>query len=105
VTNIAIYRTVQESLTNIARHAHTAQAAVTIRRPAIDPSGSDCITLAIKDHGTGIPVNGAGAGFGLLGMRERISALGGSLSFSEVPLGGTRIEVVLPVLIGARSVS
>lgn len=104
-TNIAIYRTVQESLTNIARHAHSSQADVIIRRLAPDPSGADCIRLAIEDNGTGIPENSVGKGYGLLGMSERINALGGSLSFSDVPSGGTRIEVILPVLIGARSES
>ena len=101
-TNIAIYRTVQESLTNIARHAHTAQASVTIRRPAAESSADDCITLAIEDHGTGIPINAETKGFGLLGMSERITALGGSLSLSNVPSGGASIEAVLPVLIGTR---
>jgi len=101
-TNIAIYRTVQESLTNIARHAHAAEAAVTIRHPERGPAGRDCVELAIEDHGKGIPADAVGSGFGLLGMSERIHALGGSLSFSDVPLGGTRIEVVLPLQIGTQ---
>lgn len=104
-TNIAIYRTVQESLTNIAQHAHAAEASVSIRRPATVTTAGNCITLVVEDHGTGIPVNSAGKGFGLLGMSERINALGGRLSFSDVPAGGTRIEAVLPVLIGAGFVS
>jgi glucose-6-phosphate-specific signal transduction histidine kinase len=103
VTNVALYRTVQESLTNIARHAHAAQASVTIRRPAADASGSDCITLTIEDNGAGIRMDSIRNGLGVLGMSERVDALGGSLSFPAGPLGGTRIEAVLPVPIKARS--
>jgi two-component system, NarL family, sensor histidine kinase UhpB len=103
VTNIAFYRTVQESLTNIARHARAAQATVTIRRPAADASAGDCITLTIEDNGAGIRTDSVRNGFGVLGMSERVNALGGSLSFSAVPSGGTRIEAVLPVANAAGS--
>jgi len=97
VTNIALYRTVQESLTNIAQHAHAAHATVTIRRSPAGASGGDCITLTIADNGAGIRMDSIRNGLGVLGMSERVHALGGSLSFSLDPAGGTRIEAVLPV--------
>lgn len=102
-TNIACYRTVQESLTNIARHAHAAQASVVMHRSAAGASAGDCIRLTIEDSGSGIPIESMRSGFGLLGMSERVNALGGSLSFSAGPSGGTRIDAVLPVPIEARS--
>jgi signal transduction histidine kinase len=103
-TNITIYRTVQESLTNIARHARATQAVVTIRRPVGDTSSeTDCITLTIDDNGTGFPTDGIRNGFGVLGMSERVNALGGSVAFSVAPSGGARIEAVLPVSSGVRS--
>jgi two-component system sensor histidine kinase UhpB len=103
LTNIALYRTVQETLTNIARHAHAARASVTIRRPAAEASGPDCTTLTIEDNGAGIRMDSMRNGLGVLGMSERVNALGGSLSFSLVSSGGTRIEAVLPVPVEARS--
>lgn len=104
-TNIAIYRTVQESLTNVARHAHTAQASVSIRRTKAHEFAGDCICLVVEDKGIGILINCDTKGFGLLGMTERISALGGNLSLSNTLSGGARIEAILPVLAGERSVS
>jgi glucose-6-phosphate-specific signal transduction histidine kinase len=102
-TNISIFRTVQESLTNIARHARATQAAVTIRRPASESPQADCITLTIDDDGIGFPADSICNGFGILGMSERVNALGGSVAFSVAPSGGARIEAVLPVSSGARS--
>lgn len=99
ITNIAFYRTVQESLTNIAQHAHAAQASVTIRRA----SAGDCIALTIEDNGAGIRMDSMRNGLGVLGMSERINALGGSLSFAPGLSGGTRIDAVLPVPSAARS--
>ncbi len=100
--NITIYRTVQESLTNIARHARATQAAVTIRRSAIDTPEISSITLTIDDNGTGFRAEGVRNGFGVLGMSERVNALGGSIVFSIAPSGGARIEAVLPVSAGTR---
>jgi len=95
-TNISIYRTVQESLTNIARHAHATQASVTLCGPATAAGTGACIELAIDDNGSGIASDSMRNGFGLLGMRERIHALGGSVVFQARPAGGTRIVAVLP---------
>jgi signal transduction histidine kinase len=102
-TNITIYRTVQEGLTNIARHAHATRAAVTICRLATDTSKVDCITLTIDDNGSGFPADGIRNGFGVLGMNERVNALGGSITFSLAPSGGTRVEAVLPLPVGPGS--
>ena len=95
-TSITLYRAVQESLSNIAQHAHASRASVVMGRSAAS-SDAHCITLNIADNGVGMPVRTTRQGLGVLGMRERISALGGSLSFAMAPAGGTHLQVVLPM--------
>jgi two-component system sensor histidine kinase UhpB len=89
----AIFRIVQEALTNVARH-----------------SGADEVCIAVKRHGGNVVVrvsdNGKGISeadtrksrsFGLLGMRERAYVLGGDLSFRSTGQTGTQIEAVIPI--------
>jgi signal transduction histidine kinase len=86
---VAIYRVVQEALTNIARHARATRAWV---RLAV--AGHD-VRVTIEDDGQGIrgePI----PHLGLLGMRERVTELGGSLSVEGRPGAGVRIAAVLP---------
>lgn len=66
----AIFRVVQESLTNIARHAHASEFAVRLSQ------NGDTVSLAVEDNGDGYHPDSAG-GFGILGMRERVTMLGG----------------------------
>jgi signal transduction histidine kinase len=101
-TNIAIYRTVQESLTNIAKHARANRVAVSIHRPAAVAPDGDRVTLRIDDDGDGICAGGIGEGLGVLGMSERVHALGGRLSVTAAPSGGTRVDAVLPLPGGMR---
>jgi signal transduction histidine kinase len=76
---LALYRGVEEALTNVARHAPGTMATVTVTyRP-------DCATVVIADTGPGpgsehADLHGVGGGHGLSGMRERISAAGGTMS-------------------------
>ncbi|PZH16335.1 two-component sensor histidine kinase [Streptomyces sp. NTH33] len=75
-----VYRIVQESLTNVARHADAATAAVRIDcRP-------DALAIRIDDDGKATPATAPVPGLGLLGMRERVTALGGRLRAE--PRGG-----------------
>jgi signal transduction histidine kinase len=89
-----IYRVVQESLTNCARHAHAGNVRIEVREK------SDRIDLTIQDDGTGFnPSRMERRGFGLIGMEERIKKLGGKLAISSgsqaVPRG-TILKVELP---------
>lgn len=85
------YRIVQESLTNVARHASAATASVVIDyRP-------DRLTIRVDDDGTATPDTGASPGVGLLGMRERVTALGGRLRAEPRREGGFTIRAELPV--------
>jgi signal transduction histidine kinase len=85
---LAAYRIVQEALTNARRHAPGAAVDVELRYD------SDLLRLRIRDNGPGPAARRTG--HGLLGMRERAAAAGGSLRTSDAPGGGFRIEAQLP---------
>jgi two-component system sensor histidine kinase UhpB len=93
--NIAntVYRALQESLTNIGRHASAKNAWVQLR---IDPGS---IRLEIEDNGRGIQADelAKSHSLGLKGMRERVFHLGGSLEVTSPPRGGTRVIVRVPL--------
>ncbi len=85
------YRIVQESLTNIARHASAATASVRIDyRP-------DTLAIRVDDDGKATPDIAALPGIGLLGMRERVTALGGRLRAEPRSEGGFTVHAELPV--------
>ncbi|GAA3571574.1 sensor histidine kinase [Nonomuraea rosea] len=92
--DLAATRIVKESLTNVSRHSGTAQAKLTIT------STSGNIVIDVEDDGPGAAYHG-GTGFGLQGMRERATALGGTLEAGPRPEGGFRVTARLP-LNGAR---
>ncbi len=87
---LALYRIVQESLTNVVRHSGARRASVTLR----EENGSYLLT--VDDDGTGLAGESATDGRGILGMRERAELLGGSLAHSASPLGGTRVSATIP---------
>ncbi|MGK5684237.1 sensor histidine kinase [Actinoplanes sp. URMC 104] len=85
------YRIVQESLTNIARHAAAATASVRIDyRPG-------AVGIRVDDDGTATPEAGVPPGNGLLGMRERVAALGGRLRTGARREGGFTVDAELPL--------
>ena len=93
VVDRTAYRIVQEALTNITRHAGPATAAITMSyRP-------DSLTVQVDDDGCAAPAPrpGTAPGVGLVGMRERVTALGGSLSAGPRPLGGFTVRADLPI--------
>ncbi|MFC9430684.1 sensor histidine kinase [Streptomyces sp. NPDC056987] len=86
-----VYRIVQESLTNITRHATATTASVHIDyRP-------DALTIHIDDDGKATPYAAPTPGVGLLGMRERVTALGGRLRAEPRSGGGFTVRAELPV--------
>ncbi|WP_066359944.1 sensor histidine kinase [Herbidospora mongoliensis] len=86
-----VYRIVQESLTNVARHAAAATASVRIDyRPGT-------LAIRIDDDGRATPASAPVPGVGLLGMRERVTALGGELSAAPRGEGGFTVQAELPV--------
>jgi glucose-6-phosphate-specific signal transduction histidine kinase len=95
MVKVALYRTVQESLTNIAQHARASRVSVVVNGPLERQAAR--IQLIIEDDGTGIPQKALPRGLGIIGMRERICALGGELVIDRASWGGVRIAVVLPL--------
>jgi signal transduction histidine kinase len=94
LTCITLFRLVQEGLTNVARHAHATQVRVELRRDV----RNEQLRLSIEDDGRGMAAAGAApAGFGLIGMRERVANLQGRLRIGSAPGQGVRIEAMLPV--------
>jgi signal transduction histidine kinase len=89
----AVYRVVQESLHNVAKYAQAKQVNVIVTRE------EGLLRVAIEDDGVGISstTNPQRRSYGLAGMRERISALGGTLSVSSRKGHGTKITASVPV--------
>ncbi len=85
-----LFRVVQESLTNVMRHAQARRVVVELR------DSDDRVELVVRDDGRGIR-NGKGRrGLGLLGMEERIRELGGVFSIASAPGAGTTVRAEIP---------
>jgi signal transduction histidine kinase len=87
----ALYRIIQEALTNAVRHGHAERAIV-----EISEEGSE-VRLLVRDNGRGFDPQAASEGFGLLGMRERIALLAGQLTVRSTATDGTTIVATMPV--------
>ncbi|MEU7143639.1 sensor histidine kinase [Nocardia sp. NPDC046473] len=89
-----VYRIVQEALTNVVKHAHTARARIEIRHTPTE------LDVSVTDDGpvtqTGQP-DGSGSGLGLLGMRERVSLFGGRFESGPRPEGGFAVAAHFPI--------
>ena len=91
---VATYRIAQEAITNVARHARATLCRV--RLDVVD--GGRALRLDVSDDGAGLPdAASRRSGVGLSSMRERAEELGGKLSVSPVPEGGTLVSVVFPL--------
>ena len=91
---LAIYRIVQEALSNARRHAHTEEALV---RLYLDGAK---VVAEVVDRGKGFQSRAVdrGGGLGLVGMRERATMVGGMLTIESVPGDGTCVRVAVPIL-------
>ena len=90
-----LYRIVQESLTNVARHARASRAVVRLARDG------RLVSLRIDDDGRGLDAGGPPAGerpggIGITGMRERAALMNGTFTMGRSGLGGIAIEVAVP---------
>lgn len=89
---VALYRSVQEALHNVIKHARARNVTVRLSLSG----GKTC--LEVQDDGTGFsPRSAHQRGFGLTGMRERAAALGGSMKIRSEPEKGTRIRITFPL--------
>ncbi len=97
--NITVYRIVQECLTNVIRHSRASRVTIAVSRDAGTGAG-DVLRVRVQDNGKGLEGADASAGkrFGLMGMRERVQAFGGSLDISSGGPGqGVIVEAMIPV--------
>ncbi|GAB4546266.1 MAG: HAMP domain-containing protein [Anaerolineales bacterium] len=89
----ALYRIVQETLTNIARHAQATSVSITIEKRG------DMVRAIVEDDGIGFDINAnyGGRHLGLLGMRERAELLNGTLSVESSPQNGVSVFIEIPI--------
>ncbi len=87
----ALYRIVQETLTNASKHGQAKRAVVEIREQ------DATVHLSVRDDGEGFDPHGDTDGFGLLGVHERVELLGGELLIESAPGRGALIKVSIPV--------
>ena len=94
---ITLYRVVQECLTNITRHAGAGKVEIAVSRLRDGQGeGGDRLELLVHDDGRGFDEKAGSGGFGLLGIRERIRALGGTCIIDGSGGRGTRVMAQLP---------
>jgi two-component system, NarL family, sensor histidine kinase UhpB len=104
---VAVYRIVQECLTNIVRHAaarhatvevlHVTDAASVDTAPEPALASRTRVRVTVADDGVGFATPAAGGGLGLTGIRERVGGLGGTYSIDSHPGRGTRVSVEVPL--------
>lgn len=87
----ALFRIAQESLTNVARHAHAHHVSISLTQE------HDHFCLQVSDDGCGYDPVQHTSGFGIFGMRERTRLLGGSLHIQSSPGRGTTVEAKIPL--------
>ena len=92
---LALYRIIQEALSNVVRHSGADAARVTVAREG------EMVVGEVRDDGRGFMEGTVsqtlGGGLGLIGMQERAAALGGRVTVESSPGGGTKVTVVLPI--------
>ena len=86
----AVYRVVQEALTNAAKHGKAKRAVVEVRED------SRTVHVSVRDDGCGFDPDADTDGFGLLGMRERVELLGGELQVDSAPTRGATVRARVP---------
>jgi signal transduction histidine kinase len=115
IREMTVFRLVQEALTNVARHSRATQVQIQIVREAgvreagvreagVREAGTQAaprIDVVIADNGCGADMDAPRTGLGLIGMRERVTALGGALTITSARGAGFKVMASLP-LAGSR---
>ncbi|MET0971119.1 MAG: histidine kinase [Tardiphaga sp.] len=94
IIDLTVYRIVQEALTNVFRHAHASAVDIVIEATQ-RPAAPDGVIVRVRDNGRGLAA-GNRLGLGLTGMRERVSALGGTLTVMS-DAAGVAVHAVIPL--------
>jgi signal transduction histidine kinase len=93
---LVVYRLIQEALTNVARHSQATR--VEIRIATAQRDGGRNIDVIVADNGRGADMTAPRSGLGLVGMRERVAALGGSVGLASEPGAGFTVRASIPVV-------
>lgn len=87
----AVFRVVQEALTNIMRHAKATRVRVDVT------TSRTALKISIEDNGVGMTLTNVGQkSLGIIGMKERIGRLGGQFNIVSEPGQGTRLDIIIP---------
>ncbi|CCH30301.1 sensor histidine kinase [Actinosynnema sp. NPDC047251] len=89
---VALLRTAQEALSNVAKHASASRVGLTLSYM------EDVVTLDVRDDGTGFDPGRETEGYGLVGMRQRVSRLAGALAVESEPGAGTAVSASVPAI-------
>jgi two-component system, NarL family, sensor histidine kinase UhpB len=100
---VTVYRLVQEALTNVAKHAAASRVNVRLERAGDPGAEGDAILAAVSDDGVGTSSGLPTPGLGLIGMRERVMALRGTLTFNSSPGRGFELSARIPVPLEAAT--
>jgi len=95
--NITLYRLAQECLTNVAKHAQATEVAISLVRADGDDPGCEVVRFSFEDNGHGFNPGLRSDGLGLIGLRERVEALGGRLDLRSAPEQGARVCASIPL--------
>ncbi len=95
--NITLYRLVQEALTNVAKHAQASNVSIVLNQPAPDGLDTGCVLLSIRDDGVGVDLRERKLGLGIVGMRERVEALGGKFEIDSASGRGLCLMAAIPI--------
>ena len=86
----AAYRVVQEALTNVLKHSQSGEVSVSV------DYGQDVLDVEVANRGPATPPHANGSGHGLVGMRERVTLVGGRIQAGPLPGGGFRVHAAIP---------
>jgi len=95
--NITLYRLVQEALTNVAKHAQASNVSIVLNQPGPDGLDTGCVLLSIRDDGVGVDLRERKLGLGIVGMRERVEALGGKFEIDSASGRGLCLRAAIPI--------
>jgi signal transduction histidine kinase len=98
-TEAAVFRAAQEALSNVAKHAQAAKVQITLTYLG------DTLLLDVADDGTGFDASAATGGYGLAGMQQRLSRVGGTLTVESSPGSGTILNASVPLAGSAEGAS
>ena len=95
--NITLYRLAQECLTNVAKHAQATSVTIVLARALGSEHNGGEIRFSFEDNGRGFDPAQRRQGLGLVGLRERVEALGGNFDLQSAPGQGARVRASIPV--------